>query len=113
MFWILVAAIVLVHLDLHYRVWIAKREDVFEKYRGPKTPPLEAAKRAYLAKAVWLVALVLMQAAGVGFRPALVLSFSLYAAMLQLLPPFGIYKALNAVLAAACLVEWWISGDAG
>jgi hypothetical protein len=113
MLWILLAAIVLVHLDLHYRVWIARREDVFEKYRRPETPPLTAAKWAYLAKAVWLVGLILLQAAGIGFRAALVASFAAYAALIQVLLPFRVYNLLNAVLAMACLAEWWITGDPG
>ena len=50
-FWILVAAIVIVHLHLEYRVWIRREEDIFAKYRTGSFPPLAAARGAYLAKA--------------------------------------------------------------
>jgi len=108
MFEILLIVIVIVHLDLEYRIWIARKEDVFEKYRKGETPPLAAAKWAYLAKAVWLVGLILLQYFGVEFRSAVVFSFTAYALLIQVLLPFKVYNALNLVLAVACLVEWWL-----
>lgn len=107
MFWILVGAIVLVHLELEYRVWIRREEDIFGKYRNSSTPPLVAAKWAYLAKAVFLVALIVLQTAGVAFREALLFSFTAYAFLIQILLPRKAYNLLNLVLAAACLVLWW------
>lgn len=106
MFWILVIAIVLVHLDLEYRLWIRREEDVFAKYRDGKMAPLTAAKWAYYAKAVFLLALILLQTSGLGFREALVFAFALYAVLLQWLLPFKIYNVLNLALAMACLAEW-------
>jgi hypothetical protein len=108
MFEVLLVAIVLVHLDLHYRIWIRRQEDVFVKYRSDATPPLAAAKWAYLAKAVWLVSLILLQYFGTDFRSAVVFSYAGYALIIQILLPFKVYNALNLVLAAACLVEWWV-----
>ena len=107
MFEVLLVVIVIVHLDLEYRVWIARREDVFEKYRDAGTAPLTAAKWAYLAKAAWLLSLILLQYFGVGFRSAVVFSFALYAVLIQVLLPFKAYNVLNLVLALACLAEWW------
>ncbi len=86
-FWILVAAIVVVHLHLEYRVWIRREEDIFAKYRTGSFPPLAAARGAYLAKAAFLVILVVMQASGVAFREALVFSFGAYALLLAVLLP--------------------------
>ena len=108
MFEILLVVIVLVHLDLEYRIWIARKEDVFEKYRDAEMPPLTAAKWAYLAKAVWLIGLILLQYFGLEFRSAVVFSFAAYALLIQVLLPFKVYNALNLVLAIACLVEWWL-----
>lgn len=112
MFEVLLVVIVVVHLDLEYRIWIARREDVFVKYRDAKMAPMEAAKWAYLAKAVWLLALILLQSFGVEFRSAVVFSFALYAVLLQMLLPFKVYNLLNLVLAVACLVEWWVKRGA-
>lgn len=112
MFEVLLVVIVAVHLDLEYRIWIARREDVFVKYRDATMAPLTAAKWAYLAKAVWLLALILLQYFGVEFRSALVFSFALYAVLLQALLPFKIYNLLNLVLAIACLAEWWMKQGA-
>lgn len=106
MFWILVIAIVLVHLDLEYRLWVRREEDVFAKYRDGKMAPLTAAKWAYYAKAVFLLALILLQVAGLEFRVALIFAFTGYAVLLQWLLPFKIYNVLNLVLAVACLAEW-------
>lgn len=108
MFEALLIVIVIVHLDLEYRIWIARKEDVFEKYHRPGASPLVAAKWAYLAKAVWLVGLILLQYAGVDFRSAVVFSFAGYALLLQVLLPFKVYNVLNLVLAIACLVDWWM-----
>jgi len=94
MFWILVAAIVLVHLHLEYRLWVRRENDIFAKYRTAEMPSLTAAKWAYYAKAVFLVLLVVLQAAGVGFREALVFSFAGYALLLQILLPFTVYNLL-------------------
>ena len=106
MFWILVSAIVLVHLDLERRIWIRREEDVFAKYRDEKTPPMVAAKWAYYAKAVFLIALILFQTAGFAFRESLYFSFAVYALLLQWLLPFRIYRLLHLLLAAACLAAW-------
>jgi hypothetical protein len=106
MFWILVIAIVFVHLDLERRIWIRKEEDIFAKYRDEKTPPLAAAKWAYYAKAVFLLALILFQTAGVAFRESLYFSFAIYALVLQWRLPFRIYGLLNLILAIACLAVW-------
>lgn len=106
MFWILVIAIVLVHFDLEYRLWIRREGDVFAKYRDSTMPALVAAKWAYYAKAVFLLALILLQAAGIEFRVALIFAFTVYAVLLQWLLPFKIYNILNLALAFACLAEW-------
>lgn len=106
MFWILVIAIVLVHLDLERRIWIRKEEDIFAKYRDEKTSPLIAAKWAYYAKAVFLLALILFQTAGFAFRESLYFSFAIYAVLLQVLLPFRIYGLLNLILAIASLGAW-------
>lgn len=107
-FWILVSAIVIVHLHLEYRVWIRREEDIFAKYRNSSFPPLAAARGAYLAKAAFLVILVVMQASGVAFREALVFSFAAYAILLGVLLPRTAYNLANLVLAAVCLAGWWI-----
>lgn len=107
-FWILVSAILLVHLHLEYRVWIRREEDIFAKYRTASLPPLAAAKWAYLAKAAFLVLLVVMQASGVAFREALVFSFAVYALLLAVLLPRTAYNLANLVLALVCLAGWWI-----
>jgi hypothetical protein len=107
-FWILVAAIVLVHLHLEYRFWIRREKDVFAKYRDAATDPLAAANAAYLAKAAFLFLLVVMQASGLAFRAALVFSFAAYALLLLLLLPRTAYNLANLVLAAVCLAGWWI-----
>jgi len=106
MFWILIIAIVSVHLDLERRLWIRREEDVFAKYHDGKLEPLAAAKWAYYAKAAYLLALILLQTSGIGFREALVLAFALYALLLQWLLPFNLYNVLNLLLAVACLAEW-------
>ena len=106
MFWILVIAIVLVHLNLEYRLWVRREEDVFAKYRDAAMPALVAAKWAYYAKAVFLLALILLQVAGLEFRGALIFAFTVYAVLLQWLLPFKIYNFLNLMLAVACLAEW-------
>ena len=108
MFEILLIVIVLVHLHLEYRIWIAKADDVFAKYRNATMPPLTAAKWAYLSKAVWLISLIGLQYFGWEFREAVILSFTAYALLIQILLPFKVYNVLNLVLALACLVEWWI-----
>jgi hypothetical protein len=108
MFWILIAAIVLVHLHLEYRIWIQHEEDIFAKYRNADTPPLLAAKWAYYAKAIFLLLLVIMQAGGIGFREALVFSFTAYALVLLILLPYKLYNLLNLALAMACLTAWWL-----
>lgn len=106
--WILVAAIVLVHLHLEYRVWVRREEDIFAKYRTGSFPPLAAAKGAYLAKAAFLVLLVVTQSSGLAFREALVFSFAAYALLLAVLLPRTAYNLANLVLAAVCLAGWWI-----
>lgn len=111
MFEILLITIVLVHLQLEYRIWIAREEDVFAKYRKATMPPLTAAKWAYLSKAVWLVGLILLQYFGVEFREAVIFSFTAYALLIQILLPFKVYNLLNLVLALACLVEWGIRSE--
>lgn len=108
MFEVLLIVIAIVHLDLEYRIWIARKEDVFEKYRRPDGSPMAAAKWAYLAKAAWLVGLIFLQYGGLDFRSAVVFSFSIYAVLIQVLLPFKVYNALNLVLAIACLAEWWM-----
>ena len=108
MFELLLIVIVLVHLHLEYRIWIAKEDDVFAKYRNATMPPLTAAKWAYLSKAVWLIGLILLQYFGVEFRNAVVISFTAYAVLIQILLPFKVYNLLNLVLALAYLVEWGI-----
>ena len=110
MFEILLIVIVLVHLHLEYRIWVAKEDDVFAKYRNATMSPLTAAKWAYLSKAVWLVGLILLQYFGVGFREAVVFSFTAYALLIQILLPFKIYNLLNLGLALACFVDWWMRG---
>ena len=111
MFEILLVIIVLVHLQLEYRIWIAREEDIFKKYRNETTAPLTAAKWAYLSKAVWLIGLILLQYFGLGFREAVILSFTAYALLIQILLPFRVYNALNLVLALACLVQWGVRGQ--
>lgn len=108
MFEILLIALVIVHLDLERRIWIQRSDDIFVKYRDDKLEPLAAAKWAYLAKAVWLITLILFQYFGLGFRESVVFSFSIYAVLIQILLPFKIYNLLNLLLAIACLIEWWI-----
>ena len=108
MFEILLIVIVLVHLQLEWRIWIGREEDVFAKYRNDTMPPLTAAKWAYLCKAVWLIGLILLQYFGVEFREAVIFSFTVYALLIQILLPFKVYNLLNLVLALACLGEWWI-----
>lgn len=44
MFDFLLIVIVLVHLQLEWRIWIRREEDVFAKYRNETMPPLTAAK---------------------------------------------------------------------
>ncbi len=107
MFHILLVVIVLVHLHLHYRLWIRGETDVFAKYRRPDSPPLLIASRAYLAKAVWLISLILLQAAGVEFRAAVVFTFAAYAVLLQILLPFTRYNLANLILALVFLLGWW------
>lgn len=112
MFSVLLCAIALVHLDLEYRIWIAKQEDIFSKYHNATLPPLTAAKWAYLAKALWLITLIFLQVGGLEFRSALVWSFTLYAVLIQVLLPFKVYNLLNLLLAIACLADWgwrWMS----
>ncbi len=108
MFTILLIVIALVHLDLEYRVWIAKKDDVFAKYHGGKIPALAAAKWAYLAKALWLTTLIFTQYFGVDFRSAVVFTFAGYAILLQFVLPFRLYNLANLLLAVACLIDWWI-----
>jgi len=102
---VLYAVIAAVHLHLHYRLWIRRDEDAFSKYSAGKLPPAVAASRAYCAKAVWLVLLVMLQAVGREFREALAVSFLAYA--LLLLGFFGPrrYVLLHLPLALACLAE--------
>ena len=107
MFEVLLLVILLVHLQLEYRIWIAREEDIFTKYRHEGTPALTAAKWAYWCKAVWLVLLIALQYFGVEFQAALLFSFTVYAVLLQLVLPFRIYNLLNLVLALASLVWWW------
>ena len=108
MFEILLIVIVLVHLQLEWRIWIGREEDVFAKYRNDTMPPLTASKWAYLCKAVWLIGLILLQYFGVEFREAVIFSFTVYALLIQILLPFKVYNLLNLVLALACIGEWWI-----
>lgn len=108
MFNILLVVIVLVHLHLHYRLWILGETDVFAKYRKPDSPPLAIASRAYLAKAMWLASLILLQVAGVEFRSAVVFTFVGYALLLQVLLPFTRYNLANLVLALVFLLGWWL-----
>ncbi len=107
-FWILVGAIVIVHLHLEYRLWIRREVDIFAKYRTPSCPPLASASRAYYAKAVFLFLLVVIQACGLAFREALVFSFAVYALLLVVLLPRTAYNLANLLLAAGCLAGWWI-----
>lgn len=100
---LLVAVIVLVHLHLEYRIWIAKEADVFRKYRSESMDPLLAAKWAYLTKALWLVSLIVLQYAGLGFSEALVYSFVGYAVLVPVLLGFNLYKSLQLILALGCL----------
>jgi len=111
MFEILLIVILAVHLHLEYRIWIAKEDDIFAKYRNATMPPLTAAKWAYLGKAVWLIGLIGLQYFGVAFREAVIFSFTAYAVLIQMLLPFKVYNLLNLVLAIACLIEWWIRGQ--
>lgn len=105
MFYVLLIAIAVVHLELEYRLWIAREDDIFRKYHDETVPPLTAAKWAYLSKAVWLVALIFLQAFGIEFRTALFLSFAAYALLIQVLLPFKVYNLLNLLLALGCLGE--------
>lgn len=109
--WILIGAIVLVHLHLEYRFWIRREQDVFAKYRDAATPPLAAANAAYLTKAAFLFLLVVMQASGLAFRESLVFSFAAYAVLLLLLLPRTVYNLANLVLAVTCLGIWWIERE--
>lgn len=111
MFEILLIVILAVHLHLEYRIWIVKDDDIFAKYRNAAMPPLAAAKWAYLGKAVWLIALIGLQYFGVVFREAVIISFTAYAVLIQMVLPFKVYNLLNLILAIACLVEWWIRGQ--
>lgn len=108
MFEALLCVIVLVHLHLQYRIWIRGETDVFSKYRKPDSPPLAIASRAYLAKAVWLISLILVQYVGVEFRSAVVFTFAGYAVLLQILLPGTLYNRLNLGLALIFLLGWWM-----
>ncbi len=103
LFDVLILVIVAVHLTLEFQVWGRRQIDVFEKYRKADTDPMKAAKWAYYCKALWLIALILLQYFGLGFRESLVYSFTLYAVLLQILLPFKIYNLLNLVFALGCL----------
>lgn len=99
----LIIVILLVHLHLEYRIWIRKETDVFRKYRAEDGDPMKAAKWAYYTKALWLIVLILMQYFGIGFRDALVYSFSLYALMVFLTLHRNLYTVTQLVFAALCL----------
>lgn len=105
MFYVLLVAIALVHLEFEYRVWVRREEDVFQKYRDDSISSLSAAKWAYYCKAFWLVLVVFLQVGGIDFKPALIISFSVYAGLIQILLPFRIYNILNLALALGCLAE--------
>lgn len=108
MFEALLIVILLVHLHLHYRIWVRGETDVFAKYRRPDSPPLGIASRAYLAKAIWLVSLIALQYFGVEFRSAVVFTFAGYAVLLQCLLPRTPYNLANLVLALGFLAGWWL-----
>lgn len=110
LFDVLILVIVAVHLTLEFQIWVRRKADVFEKYRKPDTDPMKAAKWAYYCKALWLIALILLQYFGLGFRESLVYSFTLYAVLLQLFLPFKIYNLLNLIFALGCLGFLFLKG---
>jgi hypothetical protein len=107
---ITVAAIVilLVHLNLEYRVWIRKEVDIFRKYRKVNVDPMLAARNAYLSKAVWLVLMIGLQTLGRGFEESFVVSFLVYAVLVILLLSRNFYTLAQLGLALFCFV-WFFA----
>lgn len=108
MFLILLIAIAVVHLDLEYRIWIAKKEDIFTKYQGGSISSAAAAKWAYYAKSVWLAGLIFAQFFGIAFQTAVVFTFAFYAALLLVTLPIRRYTVANGLLAVACVLWWFL-----
>jgi hypothetical protein len=106
---VLYALIALVHLHLHFRLWIRRDPDPFAKYSGGILPAATAASRAYCAKAVWLVLLVALQALGQEFHRALAWSFLAYSLLLLGFFRFRPYVLLHLPLAVACVAETVLS----
>lgn len=93
----------LVHLHLEYRIWVKKETDIFKKYRGENDDPMKAAKWAYYAKALWLVALILLLYFEIEFRDALVYSFFGYALVVTLSLGRNAYTILQLIFSLVCL----------
>jgi hypothetical protein len=101
----LILGYVLVHLHFEYRLWLRPDGDLLARYARPGRPALRTANLAYWAKALWLVLLVVMQYGGCPFREAFVISFLLYAVIVQILTPLGPFAVIQILIGLACLAE--------
>jgi len=107
MFRVFLISYSVVHLKFEYDYWTTDHLWFFAKYEVATTAEgaFAVAKKAYFAKATWMIALVWLQALGMRFRAALAWSFLLYAVELMLLFPPRTYTALNLLLAGGFVIE--------
>ena len=101
----LIFGYVLVHLHFEYRLWLRRDGDVLARYARPGRSALRTASLVYWTKALWLVLLVVMQYGGVPFREAFVISFLLYAVIVQILTPLRVFSVIQVIVGLACLAE--------
>ena len=95
----------IIHINFEYNFWVTG--DIFSKYAvaNGSLSEIEIAKIVYFTKATWMITLVWMMVVGLKFRSAIAYSFMLYSIELIILLPFGIYTALNLLLAIGCVTE--------
>lgn len=99
-----------VHLLFERTFWFVDDVTVFDKY-APASSPDDAVRigeRVYYAKAAWCFVLVMAQALGARFLPALAGAFLLYAILLLIFFPIRIYALLNVALAVGLAIEAWV-----
>lgn len=98
---------VAVHLHFEYNFWMLADSTVFDKYAAASDPlgAMAIAQQVYYAKAVWCFLLIVLQAAGLRFYPALAISFLVYGVALLGFFPIRVYTVLNLLLAIGMMIE--------
>ncbi|MDF1814310.1 MAG: hypothetical protein P1V20_19045 [Verrucomicrobiales bacterium] len=107
---LIVLAVLAVHLRMQYQFWFRPEPNIFQKYGNRFTNPVEVAKRAYYAKAVWLITFIFGVALNIEFSTVLISTFFLYALITVCLFGWKGYPLIQMIFAAVAAIVAVVGG---